>query len=102
MSENTKIDRREALKVIAVAAGLPLVPRRRTGALVPQPKRGVDLNFIGWTCGVHHHQGWKCRLDCDVSPNLVMDVSQGYDTTFWDVPEWADDYELIDGVWCWV
>ena len=87
MAENTKIDRREALKTIGAVAVLPWLPGRRMEALVPQPKPGVEMSA----------QSYLLRDEW-----FAMDCAQGYDTTFWDAPDWADDYELIDGVWYWV
>ena len=84
----SEIDRREALQAIGSIAVLPLQATRRTEPLVPQPKPGVEM---------HSHFYWPDRDEW-----FAMDVAQAYDTTFWDAPDWATDYELIDDVWCWV
>ena len=54
----------------------------RREPLVPQPKPGVELDWGGHS-------------------DVLMEVAQGYSTTFWDFPDWASDYEKINGVWYW-
>lgn len=90
--QNTKIDRREALKTIGAVAMLPLLPSLqapRIEPLVPQPfDQPSDGQY--WDENMNETgDWWLFNLD-----------ETGY-PVFWDFPEWANDYELIDGVWCW-
>ncbi len=89
------LTRREILKTLWAALLLPsvLLPKRRMEPFVPQPKTNTE--------DLVYHPYFDNSLD-EMDEGFLSDVGQAYDVMFWDVPDWAEDWELIDGVWYWV
>ena len=85
-----EITRREALVVIGAVAVFSLIPKRRIEPLVPQPHE-EPIAHQYWNENMEETEGW-----------FLYDLDNSGYPVFWDFPEWAEGYELIGGVWCWV